>query len=530
MKIETQTLEDRQTRLVAELDAEALEQYKRRAARKIAQQAKIPGFRPGKAPYDIVRRMYGDDAIQQEAVEIMVEDIYPQALKEANVEPYGPGKLDEIISTDPPKFAFVVPLAPEVVLGDYMSIRKDYAPEPVTDEQIEKTLTRLQRSYSTAEPVERPAQKGDMVSFKMSATRLNPAEGESSELLAESSYQMVAGDEAEDDQEKWPYEGFTNELIGLSANESKSWTHAFGDDTTFEDLKGKEAEFTVTVENVKELHLPALDDEFAHTVGSEYETLEDLKKTVRTQLEQNYTQQYEQNYFDELMNEMISQSTVQYPPQLLDREVDDFLHNVEHDLEHQQMDLDTYLKVRGVTKDEFIEKEVKPAAIRRLERSLVLSEFAEKENIQIDNNEMNQIITYAQQQAEQRSDLAQAQKGRKPAKSETNQMATLIAQSTANRLFNQLLLNRLKAIATGKGDEVPQAIEGPITLPDIIGMQAQEEAETPDEGAEAEASAAGQELTEAQNEAGEQAVEPSDAQADETSSTQAETPSEESNE
>ena len=478
MKIETQALEDRQTKLIAEFDSETLEQYKRRAARKIAQNAKIPGFRPGKAPYDVVRRMYGDSAIQQEAIELLVDDMYPQVLKEANIDPYGQGKLEEIISMDPPKFSFVIPLAPEVTLGDYKSIRKEYAPEPVTDAQVDETLTRLRRSYGTAVPVERAAQEGDMVSFKMSARRLAPAEGEQEELLGESSYQMTAG---EKEEEKWPYEGFTKELVGLSANETKTFNHTFGDDTQYEGMAGKEAEFKVEVQNVKEMNLPELDDEFARTVGSEFETLEDLRKAIRTQLEQNYQQQYDQNYYEELVEAMAAQASVSYPPSALDEEIDEFVHNVEHDLSHQQLDLETYLKIRGLDRAAFIETEVKPAAVRRLTRSLVMSEFAQQEGVTLSPQEMQEIYAMATRQMAQSEELKRIQAQQKR---NTRDMVSTIAQNTANNIFNQRVMDRMKAIATGKGDEAPaeitettSIINEPVALPDLLNMQAGEPAE-----------------------------------------------------
>jgi len=126
LKIETHPREDHQTTMVVEVDAERLEGARRRAARKIAERAKIPGFRPGKAPYDVVRRLYGDAVITEEAVEILVDDIYPQAIKEADIKPSGQGQLENIESMDPPKFVFTVPLAPTVELGDYRSVRLPY--------------------------------------------------------------------------------------------------------------------------------------------------------------------------------------------------------------------------------------------------------------------------------------------------------------------------------------------------------------------------------------------------------------------
>lgn len=448
MKIETQALEDRQTKIIAELDSANFDQFMRRAARKIASKAKIPGFRPGKAPYEVVRRMYGDQALQQEAVDIMLDEVYPEILKEANIEPSGPGKLEEILSMDPPKFAFVVPLTPEVQLGDYLSVRKDYAPEPITDEQVESTITRLQRSYATAEPVDRPAQKGDSVSFKLSANRVNPEEGQPLTLIESGSFQMVAGENEGEEVRKWPYEGFSNILIGLSLNESKTWTHTFTDDTVFEDLNGKDAEFTVVVESIKELHLPELNDEFAQSLG-DFASVDALRAAVRSQLEQNYNQQYDNNYFNELINEVVEQSTVQYPPHLLESEIEDFLHGVEHDLEHERLDLDTYLKMREMSRETFIESEVKPAAARRLARSLVLAEFARQEKIEVKEDEIRSIYFTALQQM-QSPELKKIQSRNKRSAQE---MANSIATSTINNIFNQRLMTRIKAIATGKADE-----------------------------------------------------------------------------
>lgn len=448
MKIETQALEDRQTKIIAELDSANFDQFMRRAARKISNKAKIPGFRPGKAPYEVVRRMYGDQALQQEAIDIMLDEVYPEILKEANIEPSGPGKLEEILSMDPPKFSFVVPLTPEVQLGDYLSVRKEYNPEPITDEQVENTITRLQRSYATAEPVERPAQKGDSVSFKLSATRVNPDEGQPLTLIESGSFQMVAGESEGEEIRKWPYEGFSNILIGLSINESKTWIHTFSDDSVFEDLNGKDAEFNVVIESIKELHLPELNDEFAQSLG-DFASVDALRTAVRSQLEQNYNQQYDNTYFNELISEVVEQSTVQYPPHLLENEITDFLHGVEHDLEHERLDLDTYLKMREMNRETFIETEVKPAAARRLARSLVLAEFARQEKIEVNEDEIRSIYFTALQQM-QSSELKKIQSRNKRSAQE---MANSIATSTINNIFNQRLMTRIKAIAIGKADE-----------------------------------------------------------------------------
>jgi trigger factor len=472
LKIETQARDDHQTKLIAELDAETFNRFMQRAARKISREARIPGFRPGKAPYEVVRRIHGDQAIQQEAVELMLDEVYPTILEEAKIDPSGPGKLEEIVSLDPPTFSFVVPLPPAIELGDYLALRKDYTPEPITEEQIERTLRNVQRSYAVAEPVERPAEKGDLVSFKLSANRMNAAEGEPETLIAEGSYQLVAGEpEQPEGESEWPYAGFSEELIGMSASETKNWAHTFDETTTFEDLRGKEAEFKIEVESVKSLTLPELNEEFLKSIGN-YETVEALREAIRTQLEQEYQRQYDQTYFDDLIGELVSSSSVKYPPHMLEEEMHEFLHGVEHNLEHDRLDLDTYLKMRQMDRETFMNEEVKPAASRRLERSLVLEEFARRENIEVKSDEIRSIYYAALQQMQQSSDLKKIQSQQKQS---AREMANSIAANTVNNIFSQRLTARLKAIATGKGDE---PVEEPAAILESEIEEAVEASET----------------------------------------------------
>ena len=454
LKIETVALEDQQTKLIAELDSETFEKYKRQAARKISQSQKIPGFRPGKAPYDLVLRMVGEEALTQEAIELMLDKVYPEALEEAGITPSGPGKLEEVVKMDPPTFAFVVPLPPSVELGDYQEMRKEYAPEEITDEQVDATIRRLQRSYATAEPVERAAEQGDLVSFKLSAKRIIPEEGEEETLVEESPYQLIAGEEDEEQAQAWPYEGFSAELVGMSADESKTVTYTFSEESPYEDLRGKEAAFTIVVENVKAMQLPELTDEFAQSMG-EFETMDALRAAIRSQLEQNASQQYEQEYFDSLIDELAENATVKYPPHMLEEEIEQFIHRVEHNLEHDRLDLDTYLKMREMDRETFVESEVKPAADKRLVRSLVLEEFARRENIEVKNEEIQSIYYTALQQMQQSSDLKKLQSKNKQS---SREMANSLAMNTVNNIFNRRMMSRLKAIATGQSDEEPESI------------------------------------------------------------------------
>ena len=159
MKFEIEPKDDHQVEIITEIEAEKYSQFKTAAARKISAESKIPGFRPGKAPYDIVKSIYGDETIEERAIELLINNIYPQILKDADIKPYGPGKLDEIISKDPLKLKFLVPLEPNIEIGYYKSIRHKYKKPSVKKEEIESVLQKLQLNYATAEEVERPSEK-----------------------------------------------------------------------------------------------------------------------------------------------------------------------------------------------------------------------------------------------------------------------------------------------------------------------------------------------------------------------------------
>ncbi len=476
MKIETQTRDDQQVQITAEVESEELEKFKRRAARQISKQAKIPGFRPGKAPYDVVKRLYGEDTIRDQAVEMLVDELYPQVLKEADVEPSGPGQLQEIVSYDPPTFAFIVPLNPEVELPDYRAIRKEYEKPEISDEEVEATINSLRRNYGTAEPVERAAEKGDLVYIKVSARYVKPEEGEEEEFVKETPLSVVAG-ESSPETGDWPYEGFSEEMIGVSAGEEKSIPYTFPEDSAYESLRGRDVVFHVVVQSIKELKLPELDDEFAKTLG-EFENVEQLRTAVREQMETNALQQYDEEYLGDLIEEIVEQSTVKYPPHALEHEVEHVLEHLEEDLARQQMDLETYFKTRETTREQFIEEEATPAAQRRLEQALVLEELARHEEIRLQNADLQQAVL--QRLGELPKDWGERYK----TKQAQQELLNALTMDTANQMMNQHLLERLKAIASGEQEkaEAEAAAQAEAAAAEA---EAAAETETPKEGLEA---------------------------------------------
>lgn len=384
MKIETEIQEDHQAKLTVELEAEAMEEMKQRAARKIARRVRIPGFRPGKAPYQVVVRQLGEGAILEEALEMLVENIYPKIIDEADIKPYGPGSLQNVVSLEPPILEFIVPLDAEVTLGDYRSMRKPYEPSGVSDDDVKAVLGNLRERQAVIEPVERPAQEGDLVTVRLSAKRAN-ADDDEPILISERSTPTIVRSSQETDSDEWPFPGFSVHLVGLSEGDEKSFSHVFPDNAE-DGLEGIEAEIHFVVEAVKARSLPPLDDAFASSLG-DYDDLNALMTMIRQNLEKQAEQSYSESYKDEIIETAIEQATFKYPPQMLESEIEDVTRDLTRQLEQQGLDLDLYLKTRNLDLDG-LKDELKPVAERRLKRALFLYELAQAENIEVEAEEL----------------------------------------------------------------------------------------------------------------------------------------------
>ena len=456
MKIETQEIENHQKRVSAEFEPSALDKYKHQAARRISQKGKIPGFRPGKAPFEVIQRIYGEEAIEEEAIELMVEDVYPQILTEAKIEPSAPGTLEDISKKDPLKFTFVVPLEPTVDLAGYRDLRKKYTLKAVAKKDVDEFVERLKKNYATAEPVDRPSQKGDLVYIKLDATIENPAEDDQPELLKDSPLQLVIG-ETDSERGDFPYAGFGDNLVNLTANDEKLIKYTYPADSNYEKLRGKKVEFHAKVESVKSLNLPEFDDAFAQTVG-EFENAEKLRENIKEQLELRNREEYESTWYEDLMDELVAQSVVKYPPQLVEHEMEHVVEAVKEDLAKQHMELDSYLKTIKKEEKDWLENEIKPVAKKRLERSLVMDELTRAEKIQVKNEDLQNEMTMMLQELQmQGNDFKKLEKQLK-----NERVANNLAMQAASRLVNRQVLARLKAIATGEAEAAPTA-EGETT-------------------------------------------------------------------
>lgn len=452
MKTEKTFTDDHQVRVRAEFEQETLEGFKRKAARKIAKTTRIPGFRPGKAPYPMVIGHVGEAAILEEAIDLMLNEVYPQLLDQEKIEPYGPGSLENIPNQDPPVFEFIIPLSPETELGDVESLKKPYDPPIITDDDVNEFITQLRQNQADIVPVEDAAKVGHLVYMTVEATDENPKDSAEAVLVKSSPQQTLIPTAKEQKQSEWPYKGFARELIGKKAEDQFALTHTFADESKDNSFAGKTVRFDVNVQSVKKLELPEINEEFLTSVGG-FESEDSFRQAVQDKLENDRTSEYEDTYYLELVDSLRTNATIKYPPQLIKDEEDDVLYRIEHDLEHKGLDLDVYLKIRKMDKDQFIEEEVKQTAIDRLERSLIMDAITKKFGVKVTQEQMQTEVTGVINSLLISGEYEQAEKqlGKK-------RFTEAISNEAANNALEKAIRQQLRMIAAPESMPVVEEV------------------------------------------------------------------------
>jgi trigger factor len=289
------------------------------------------------------------------------------------------GSLEEV-EWDPFRMTVLVPIPPEVDLGDYRAVRVPFEVEPVTEEQIAEELAHLQQQYAQWVPVERAAALDDQVVLDM--------EGKAGDkvILSNEGYEMLLQAEA-----TYPLPGFHEEIVGMSPGEKKTFLLAVPEDDEDQDAAGQEATVTVHLHSVKAEDLPSLADELAMMVG-DYETLDALKTSIQERLETEARQKTESEYLDRILEAMVEAAVkIEYPSQAIDREAEFALNQMERNLASSGIQLDTYLRMLGKSREAY-QQELRPAAEERLKKRLVMRQVAEREGLTVKDEEIEAEI------------------------------------------------------------------------------------------------------------------------------------------
>ncbi|MCB9136137.1 MAG: trigger factor [Anaerolineales bacterium] len=399
MNIQTEHNDQHQAMLTVELEPAQIERKKQQAARKLARTTHIPGFRPGKAPYHMVLRHIGEGRILEEAIEGLIDEIYPKVLDESGVQPYGPGKLENLsLEATPPTAQFSIPLAPVVTLGDYKSLRFPYERPEVTDDNVAKAIEGMREMYAEVTLVDRPAEESDLVNIELSG-KFTDSE-EETPYIDHKSYPVVIEPETADATHEWPFPGFSRLLIGASAGENKTASYTFPEDYEDEEteegdsisLKGKTANYEISVTKVSSRVVPAIDETFIKRMGP-YETVEEFEADTHKQLLERESSGYDEAYAQQILDSLVNGAEIKYPQEAVEDELDLVFNRLKSRLENQGISMDIYVKAVNKTEEE-LREDMRPGAEQRLKESLLLMEVATQENIQVDPNEVQHEIEH----------------------------------------------------------------------------------------------------------------------------------------
>jgi trigger factor len=396
-----QTTEDtqRQMTLTIEVDETRVQKAMQQKARELGREVRIPGFRPGKAPFDVIVRRIGEETLRAEAIEDLIQPVFEEALNQADIDPYAQPMLEDI-KPEPLVLTFTVPLPPQVTLGDYRSHRKEIEPVEVTDEAVEEALEYVRVRHQVVEPVDRPAEVGDVVTLSGSGkfTSPKPVTGEEvaeapppdndeSEVIFDEERLEVLLDE----KTLFHDTPFVENIAGMSVGDEKSFSFSFPDPYEQEaEYAGREAQFEVTLLEVKKRDLPPLDDDLAKLEGK-YETLEDL----RTDLEHNLARQAEDSAKEALIEEMIDHlledATVVYPPASVEMQIDEMVEDFKNRLSRSGWEFKDYLNLQGLT-EESLREDFQENAGRQVRRQLALRQFILDEKLRVEMAEIDNLI------------------------------------------------------------------------------------------------------------------------------------------
>ena len=438
MKVTTEELENCQIAMTIEVEDAEAEKALRNAARTLSREFKIPGFRPGKAPYNVIVRLLGIEAVQEQAVDDLAQKLYKQALEEKGIEPYASASLDEV-TWNPLTLRLTIPMPPRVDLGAYRDVRLPPEEVVVTDEEINQVLERIQKQNAMWQPVERPARLGDMITADIEATVGGQV------VLKNEGREMILREDS-----RYPVPGFGQALVGMQPGEERSFELTYPEDYYNRELAGQQATFHVLMDTVKEEVLPLVDDALAMSVG--YESVDKLREDIRAELLGQAQREANNRFVTTVMDRVVEGATIAFPPIMLEHEIDDMVEEQKRRLEQRGMSLEEFLKLRDQTEEDF-RQELRPYAEKRLRQSLVLGELVEAEQLSVNSNEIDeQIASLALSLDEENDDLKEFL------------FSPLGKLSVGSDLLTRRALERLVAIAQGKAPELPPEPEENVAV------------------------------------------------------------------
>ncbi len=373
METTVKELPDSRVRVDVDVDPKDVEGSIARTAQELGKEMKLPGFRKGKVPAEMVVQRLGRQTVLTQALESSLADWYERAMLESGVNPVGDPKLDLSDLPEegkPLRFSIEVAVRPGAELGDYKGIEVGRAEAEVPEEAVETEINRLREGFARLNPVERAAKQGDVLLIDYEGT----IDGEAFEGGTARDYLLELG-------EGRVLPELEQGLDGASPGDERQIDVTFPDDYPAEELAAKTARFDVKVKEVREKELPELNDEFA-SEASEFDTLDELRDDISEKIKEILDRQIAERFQQDALDAVVAKAKVDLPQSVIEARAEEMWRRVERQLRRQGMEPENYLQIQGKSREEMIEQ-ARPDAEQALKREAVLEAVADAEGIEI---------------------------------------------------------------------------------------------------------------------------------------------------
>ncbi len=379
MKVQLEDLSPIKKKLNIEIETEQIRKEWESVTKTFNKKAKLKGFRTGKIPVTVLEKYYGPQ-IEEEVVSRIINLTYPEALKETGVIPITMPELDypPLDKNAPFNYKAVVELKPEIPLSDYKGLEVTKTVVNITEEDIEKRLTDLQTSHGelVALTEDRPLKKGDfgIIDYKsfMDEKEVPGGSAQNFDLEVGAGYFNAA---------------FEKELEGMGKEEEKEFDIDFPEDYGNPSLAGKKVHYQVKLQEIKTRNLPDLNDSFAQSLGKDIASLEDLRKKIRSDLEQEENRKAELKLKDDLTNGLIGKAEFEIPEALVNQEIRQMMIRIEQDLSRQGLSWEK----AGLDPNSLMER-FRPPAQKLARKKLILEKVAQLESITVSPGEIDEEL------------------------------------------------------------------------------------------------------------------------------------------
>lgn len=347
-----------------------------KAYKNISEKAKIPGFRKGKIPYEIIDLNYGKDYVLSEAANIAISNLYPEIIEDIDLKPIDYPKVDidgEIVQNKPLNFLITVEVEPEAELSDYVGIEVEGFPVEVTDEEVDKQIENLRDKFAALEPIGETdvSKKGDIMTIDFVGT-INGIEFEGG---SSKDYVLEIGAGA-------LFKEIENALEGRKKGEEVKVNVKIPEEATDKDIAGKDAKFNINIKEIKRKVVPELNSEFLKDIG-DFENIDSLRQFIRTNLEQQKKNLRRDKILSDIVDSLVKNSKIDIPDIMIENEIKSLKNNFEGELNSQKITKEQYLNYFNITEETF-EENIKKEALINIKEYIIFNTLEKELNNKIE--------------------------------------------------------------------------------------------------------------------------------------------------